>query len=299
MPRPPRSLSVLLLVLAGCAAEPPPVPEPGTIEARLRRGLVSVSADESPGYALDWQPPAVAIPEGGREAALAVAGRALHEGRLYEDAEAAIPIHLALLRRDPGDVQARAGLAHAIEALWTEGERRLAAVEHEDAALGPLREIAAVARYIAPEAPQTLDLLVRLDAADRLLALTEHGENELAAGRLGEDGLGALTAFREVLRNRPGDARALDARAERRDAAHQHEEEVASRARSRKKPLEKWKAPNGSPSASDGPRRGSGPSSASTSRITFVPLICARRTTSPTTNSTGLASPAADVSAAI
>ena len=208
MPRPSRSLSVLLLVLAGCAAEPPPVPEPGTIEARLRRGLVSVSADESPGYALDWQPPAVAIPEGGREAALAVTDQALHEGRLYEDAEAAIPIQLALLRCDPGDVQVRAGLAHAIEALWTEGERRLAAVEHEDAALGPLREIAAVARYIAPEAPQTLDLLVRLDAADRLLALTEHGENELAAGRLGEDGLGALTAFREVLRNRPGDARA-------------------------------------------------------------------------------------------
>ncbi len=206
MPRPVPPLLLLVLLLAACGGDgAPPAPEAGSIEARLRRGLVSISGDEAPVYPLDWAvpvvDPATPLPALRRQAAAA-----LKAGHLYEDAEAAIPLYLAILERDPADGAARKGLESARIALHALGDAALDAA-HVDPARA--HAIAAVARTLAPDAPETLAYLARVDAADRLQALLEHGEAELAAGRLGEDGIGAATAFREVLRNRPGDARAL------------------------------------------------------------------------------------------
>ena len=206
MPRLAPPLLLLALLLAACGGDDaPPAPEAGSIEARLRRGLVSISGDETPQYPLNWNAPRpdadAPLLELRRHAATA-----LKAGHLYEDAEAAIPLYLAILEREPADEAAHTGLDAARIALHGQGESALDAA-HVD--LARAHAIAAVARTLSPDAPETQAYLAKVDAADRLQALLEHGETELAAGRLGEDGIGAATAFREVLRNRPGDARAL------------------------------------------------------------------------------------------
>lgn len=196
------------LLLAACGGEDA-APAPTEAEARLRRGLVSISEDETPAYSLDWQAPQAAVDANDLPEALTRAQAALEAGRLYQDAEAAIPLYLAILKLAPENEAARAGLAQARTALHQMGNAVLESGDAEGVNLALAHEIAAVARALAPEAPETLEYLTRVDAADRLQALLEHGENELAAGNLGETGIGAATAFREVLRNRPNDARAM------------------------------------------------------------------------------------------
>lgn len=208
--RAPRFLiALLLLSLAACAGDEPPVPKPGSTEARLRRGLVSVSEDELPAYALDWTPPTVVI-EAGDEAAFAKRAEAASKAdNLYADAESAIPLWLALLRIDAQDDVAKQGLKLALRRLLEQGDAVLADLGKPDVEIAEAHRIAAVARSVDGESAETLAYLARVDAADRLQAMIEHGHNELAAGRLGESGIGATTAFREVLLARPHDAAAL------------------------------------------------------------------------------------------
>lgn len=204
-----RPLLLLSLLLVACGqdeATPPPASE---AEARLRRGLVSISEDELPVYSLDWQVPAAIVDVDALSDARQRAEEALEAGHLYQDADAAIPLYLAILKSSPEDVEARAGLADALTALYAEGDAVLESSDPEGVNLGLAHQVASVTRVVAPEAPETLEYLTRVDAADRLQALLEHGENELASGKLGESGIGAATAFREVLRNRPQDARAM------------------------------------------------------------------------------------------
>ncbi len=141
-------------------------------------------------------------------AARSRADAALADRRLFEDADAAIPIYLAILREQPLDEAAMDGLTKATAALFAMGDEVLDGDASEGMDIARAHAIAAVARTIAPEDARTLDYLTRVDAADRLQALLLHGEEQLAAGNLGESGVGAATAFREVLRNRPRDARA-------------------------------------------------------------------------------------------
>ncbi|MBE2211545.1 MAG: SUMF1/EgtB/PvdO family nonheme iron enzyme [Xanthomonadaceae bacterium] len=200
-------LPVLLLAACGQGDDAPPAPTEA--EARLRRGLVSVSEDEMPAYALDWRVPPVVVDAESLDDARERAHAALDDGRLYQDGDAAIPLYLAILKRAPDDEAARAGLGKARAALYAQGNAVLESEGADGVDLARAHEIAAVARVLAPDAQETLDYLARVDTADRLQALLEHGEEELAAGNLGETGIGAATAFREVLRNRPHDARAM------------------------------------------------------------------------------------------
>lgn len=199
---------MLSILLAACGQDDAASPSTEA-ESRLRRGLVSISADESPTYSLDWQVPQAQVEPDALPAALARARTALEEGRLYQGAESAIPLYLAILKVAPSDEVALIGLDQARMALYEQGDAVLESSDADGVNLALAHEIAAVARALAPEAPETLEYLTRVDAADRLQALLEHGENELAAGNLGEAGIGAATAFREVLRNRPNDARAM------------------------------------------------------------------------------------------
>ena len=184
------------------------MPDASVAETRLRRGLVSISEDERPIYALDWQVPVVEVDDDGIIEARRRAAEALEQGRLYEDADSAIPIYLAILREQPLDEATMDGLSKATDALFALGSEVLEGDESDGVDIARAHAIAAVARSIAPEDPRTLDYLTRVDAADRLQALLLHGEEQVAAGNLGESGIGAITAFREVLRNRPLDVRA-------------------------------------------------------------------------------------------
>jgi formylglycine-generating enzyme required for sulfatase activity len=205
------SVVVVLLALfaAGCTREAPAPGEGEAKKAPARQARVTVRGDDRIARTLTWQVPAVEAPSArGRNAAQRRAARAVLAGRLYQDADAAIPIYLALLRDRPDDAVARAGLDAALRALLKEGDAALVQADDDIEALRHAHQIAAVARTVAPKAPAVLAYLGHVDTADRAWDLNHAAEQDLQAGRLGESGGGALAKLREVLHLRPGQARA-------------------------------------------------------------------------------------------
>ena len=200
--------AVLLVLLASCAREAPA--PAGSQKARppARQAQVTIHGDDRIAQSLTWQPPDVQIPPDRRGTAYRHAARAALGGRLYQDADAAIPIYLALLRDRPNDVLAKLGLVEAVAELLKEGDGALAQADDDIEALRHAHQVAAVARTVAPKAPAVLAYLGRVDAADRAWDLNDAAEQDLQAGRLGESGEGALGKLREALRLRPEQARA-------------------------------------------------------------------------------------------
>ncbi len=206
-------------------------------------GTVTVSGDDAIAARLTWRSPVVVLDDAGIPAARTRAAAALAEGRLYEDGEAAIPLYLALLARDPDDTRAKTGLNRALVRLAKAGNEALAASGDDADALRQAHAIAAVMRSVGIERIDGgADVVARLDRADRLWELNEAGEQALAEQRLGEAGEGeagegALPLFRQALVLEPGQPRAsqgvaavesaLIRRAE--DAAEQADFELAAR----------------------------------------------------------------------
>ena len=188
-------------------------------------GRITITGDDRIAASLTWRAPEVEVDPDALPALRRQATRALARGHLYADAEAAIPIQLALLARDPLDRAANDGLAEAFEALIAEGDAALADAGDDADALRRAREIAAVARSVGMDRfqAQTLAYLTRVDQAERLWELNIAGERALALGALGvpgpageEDsdtdaqaqGPGALALFRQVLALAPEQPRA-------------------------------------------------------------------------------------------
>ncbi len=202
-------LVAALLLGCGERAQTDAPAGPGAATAPERRGSVTISGDDALAEALNWREPQVELAPEAVDDARKRAAQALRDARLYEDAEAAIPLYLAILRITPDDTAAREGLGRALSALLQLGEARLEAVEDD---IVPLREanvVAAVARRVAPDDARVIAYLERVDLEDRIWALNAEGEADLQAGRYGAQGGGALDKFREVLRLQPGQARAL------------------------------------------------------------------------------------------
>lgn len=203
----------LAFSLAGCDRGPPGQGSVSSaaVEEDGPRGSVTISGDDRIAQALTWRVPAVELGEG-EEALDEARGRAdeaLQAGHLHEDADAAIPLYLAILERVPDDRRARRGLRRALGALLERGNAGLPAAGEEDAALRLVHELAAVARTVAPGDPDVQAYLERVDLAERLWSLNAEGEADLRAGRYGAQGGGALARFREALRLQPGHPRAL------------------------------------------------------------------------------------------
>lgn len=174
-----------------------------------REGQVTISGDDRLSEALTWRPPPVALAEGDVPQARKRAAAALAQGRLYEDADSAIPLYLALRAHAPDDALARDGLRASMEALLREGRRALARADDDIEALRSAHQAAAVARTVAGDTPAVHAYLAEVDVADRAWALNTEGERLLRVGEFGAQGGGALARFRQVLVLRPEQARAL------------------------------------------------------------------------------------------
>jgi len=210
-------LAALLLALAACSADaPPPAAAPTAPRAAARTAAaavppaaqVTIGGEDAAETVARWQPPAVQIADDAVAAARRRAAQAFEQDRLYADEEAAIPIWLALLQRDGKDRQALAGLKQARLRLLEEAGALLSRPLKQREALAQASDMALVLLAIAPEDARVRQLQSRVEIAQRVIAYNRAGEDDLRAGRVGEDGDGAIPNFREALRLNPDDVRA-------------------------------------------------------------------------------------------
>ncbi len=208
-------LAGVLVALAACSADAPPPPaavakpaaraQPAAAAPAAR---VTIGGEDAAETVQRWQPPAVEIADDGVAAARRQAAQAFEQGRLYEDAQAAVPLWLALLQRDARDRQAVAGLKRARQQLLEDANALLVRPLKQREAVAQASDMALVLLTIAPDDPRVRQLQSRVEMAQRVIAYNRAGEEDLRAGRIGEDGDGAIPNFREALALNPDDARA-------------------------------------------------------------------------------------------
>ncbi len=208
-------LAGVLVALAACSADAPPPPaavakpaaraQPAAAAPAAR---VTIGGEDAAETVQRWQPPAVEIADDGVAAARRQAAQAFEQGRLYEDAQAAVPLWLALLQRDDKDRQAVAGLKRARQQLLEDANALLVRPLKQREAVAQASDMALVLLTIAPDDPRVRQLQSRVEMAQRVIAYNRAGEEDLRAGRIGEDGDGAIPNFREALALNPDDARA-------------------------------------------------------------------------------------------
>lgn len=200
---------ILAGVLAGCSRDQTGK-DARTDSTPARTPIVTVSADQAVSPVPPWQAPVVVVTDDNAAKLRKQAASALEADRLFGDAEAAIPLYLALRAHAPEDAAIQRGLQRAVAALVKQGEAELAGIDEDPLSLRRAHEVAAVARVAAPGDETVAAFLERLDRADEAQEANRLGENELNADRLGENGNGgAMAHFREALRLRPGDVRAM------------------------------------------------------------------------------------------
>lgn len=205
------AMGAIFVLLCACSRQPDSVQKVAAQPeaSDTRAPSITISGDDAGAIRYAWQPPRVELEADDIPAARRSAAAALAEGRLYAEADDAMPLYLAILSLQPEDARAKAGLKQAMAKLLQDGEAQLRDAEDEHAALLHAMEIGAVARVVDPEGTRVNEYLERVDLAERVWALNEAGERDLGSGLLGEQGGGALGSFREVLRLVPGQSRAL------------------------------------------------------------------------------------------
>lgn len=207
-------LAGVLVALAACSADAPPPQAAAKPQARAQPAAaapaarVTIGGQDAAETVQRWQPPAVEIADDGVAAARRQAAQAFEQGRLYEDAQAAVPLWLALLQRDAKDRQAVAGLKRARQQLLEDANALLVRPLKQREAVAQASDMALVLLTIAPDDPRVRQLQSRVEMAQRVIAYNRAGEEDLRAGRIGEDGDGAIPNFREALALNPDDARA-------------------------------------------------------------------------------------------
>lgn len=195
------------IALAACQPQPPaPAATPAVPE---RTGSVSISGGDELAQVLSWSLPRVVVQEGDVAKVRAKAKRALAAGDLFETAESAIPMLLALQGLQPGDAGIAQSLAEARMAVIGQGDAALDAGDDDLDALRAAQRRGAVLRKLWPQQAEVVAYLRRVDHSEQAWDRNAQGEALLAADQLGESGNGALAAFRAALQLRPGQARAM------------------------------------------------------------------------------------------
>ena len=193
------------LVLVACRPETPVAAVPPPAQEERPAGSVSISGDDALASVLSWSLPAVQVDD--PAAARKAAQRALAQGDLFETPVSAIPLLIALQRQHPGDEADAKLLDRAQSALIGQANAALDAADEDLAALRFAQRHATVLRTLWPDTARVQVYLQAVDAAEQARARSLAGTQALVAGRLDTPG-GALDAFHEALRLRPGQMRA-------------------------------------------------------------------------------------------
>jgi len=201
----------LALLAGACSRAPDPAPAPQALPAPPPPvPQVTVSGDEREATIEVWSPVLPELDaEADRRAVHRQARQALAEDRLIGSPGSAVPLYLALQQADPEDRAAAEGLRRARRAVQASARAELARGVEQEAPLLRAVELSAAARWLAPEDPEVRALQAAVDLWRRVLELCRAGEEELAAGHLGLDEMGALEHFREAQVLAPLEARAL------------------------------------------------------------------------------------------
>ncbi|MDC7799073.1 formylglycine-generating enzyme family protein [Stenotrophomonas geniculata] len=204
--------TALAMALAGCTPSPPTAADRRAGEEarpsanadsderpQAGQGSVTIAGEDAAEDVQQWTPPRV--DRQGRSLAQLrrAAGQAFTEGRLYEDADAAIPLWLAVQEEDPDDRQARQGLQRARQRLQQQADALLVRPLKQREALAEASRQALVLLTLAPKDEKVRALQGRVELAQRVVAYNRAGEEDLRADRIGEDGDGAIGNFREAL----------------------------------------------------------------------------------------------------
>lgn len=190
---------------------------------------VTISADQSVSPVPGWRAPVVTVTEDNADELQQQAELALAEGRLFDDAQSALPLYLALRKAAPAPAIER-GLEASLQALLAQGRTALDDLDTDPAQLRRAHQVAAVARVVDAGDERVVKYLEELDRVDQAQQFNRLGERELDAERLGESGKeGAIARFRQALEIRPGDARALQGLAAAESALIRRAEAAAAR----------------------------------------------------------------------
>lgn len=209
------AIVIVVLLLAACEAEKaaPPVPVPDkppsvAVVPSVRAGSVSISGDDALAEVLSWSLPAVVIEKDDARAARRKLKLALEAGDLFETADSAIPLLFALQRLQPDEPGLAVQLAEVRALLVEQGDTALIEGDADLDALRAAQRRAAVLRKLWPTDVDVLAYLARVDRSERAWDHNAEADALLAAGQLGENGGGALAAYRVALSLRPGQLRA-------------------------------------------------------------------------------------------
>ncbi|WP_423172575.1 formylglycine-generating enzyme family protein [Stenotrophomonas maltophilia] len=204
--------TALAVALAGCTPSPPTTAERAAgddvcpAQASVtdtasppQQGRVTIAGEDAAEDVQQWTPPRV--DRQGRSLAQLrrAAEQAFTQGRLYEDADAAIPLWLAVQEEDPDDRQARQGLQRARQRLQQQADQLLVRPLQQREALAEASRQALVLLTLAPNDEKVRALQGRVERAQRVVAYNRAGEEDLRSDRIGEEGDGAIGNFREAL----------------------------------------------------------------------------------------------------
>ncbi|MDQ3038251.1 MAG: SUMF1/EgtB/PvdO family nonheme iron enzyme, partial [Pseudomonadota bacterium] len=203
---------VVVLMLAACAPEKPEAsadkPTSVAMMAPGGAGRVSISGDDALAQVLTWSLPVVVVEEDGMRAARRQLKMALDAGDLFENAGSALPLLFAMQQLQPDDSDLALQVSDARASLVVQGDTALAAGDVDLDQLRAAQRRAAVLRKLWPAHADVLAYLARVERSERAWDHNAEADALLAAGQLGENGGGALAAYRVALSLRPGQPRA-------------------------------------------------------------------------------------------
>lgn len=165
-------------------------PAEGQETPKLRKRLVDAASETA-----EWNPEYRADPVQEMQEMLAQADRALAAGRVLDETDGALDIYLRVLRRDPGNAAAQAGVDRAVAWAVQRGEAAVANGRFDEGA-----RLSATATRQRPNDPAVRALAAKISAGRELAQLLSTAQQRVEQGNLiAPAGSSAVDAYRAVL----------------------------------------------------------------------------------------------------